>query len=262
MKNLLLGLLGAALMPWSVFGAADTIAVAPVAKITGSTGFDYSTGDYGLNTSTEILAIPAITQCEIDHWTLKLIFMYLHVSGPSNVVTGLGPVLIPGPVPSQSRSGFGDVVTSATYNVYNDSAAGLSVDLTGKVKFGTASRSKGLGTGENDLGFQVDVYKSMGALTPFGSLGYRVLGSPPGIDLNDVFFGSLGVDYKVEEGTNVGASFLLQGKIADSIESAKELSAYISHRLDNQWRVQAYVLTGFSNASPSFEIGGQVGYTF
>ncbi|HUJ44685.1 MAG TPA: hypothetical protein VLW52_13880 [Opitutaceae bacterium] len=256
-------LLAAALMPWCAGGAAEmTSSAAPVGKFTGSAGFDYSTGDYGQSANTDIFAIPVIAQWEVDHWTLKLITSYLHVSGPSNVVSGLGAVLTPGPSPSLSRSGFGDLVTTATYNAYSDSASGLSVDLTGKVKFGTASRSKGLGTGENDLGLQVDVYKSIGAVTPFVSLGYRALGSPPGIHLNDVFFGSMGVDYKTDEHTNVGATFLVQERIADTIDPARELSVYISHRLNNEWRLQAYLVTGFTNASPTFEIGGQVGYTF
>jgi hypothetical protein len=262
MKNCSLFLLAAALAPWCAFGAADTTSAAPVGKFTGSAGFDYSTGDYGQSTNTNVFAIPVITQWEVDHWTLKLIISYLHVSGPSNVVSGLGPVLVPGQPVNLSRSGFGDLVTSATYNAYSDTASGLSVDLTGKVKFGTASRSKGLGTGENDLGLQVDVYKSIGAVTPFVSLGDRALGSPPGIHLNDVFFGSVGVDYKVDASTNVGATFLLQERIADTIDPAKELSAYVSHRLDSEWRLQGYLVTGFTNASPTFEIGGQVGYTF
>ena len=153
-------MLAAALAPWCAFGAAatTTTSTAPEWKFTGSTGFDYSTGDYGQSSNTNIFAIPAIAQWEIDHWTLKLIATYLHVSGPSNVVSGLGAVLPPGQTANLSRSGFGDLVTSATYNAYSDAASGLSVDVTGKIKFGTASRSKGLGTGENDLGFQVDVY--------------------------------------------------------------------------------------------------------
>ena len=256
-------LLAATVAPWCASVAADTTSsAAPVGKFTGSAGFDYSTGDYGQTTNTNVFAIPVITQWEIDHWTLKLVVSYLHVSGPSNVVSGLGAVLSPGQAPSQSRSGFGDLITSATYNVYSDTAAGLSVDLTGKVKFGTASRSKGLGTGENDLGFQVDVYKSAGQLTPFVSLGYRTLGSPPGIDLKDVFFGSVGIDYRTDEHTNVGASFLLQDRIATTIDPTRELSVYVSHRLSSEWRLQGYLVTGFTNASPSFEIGGQVGYTF
>ena len=263
MKTRCLLLLAALLAPWCAFGAAETTSsAAPVGKFTGSAGFDYSTGDYGQSTNTNVFAIPVITQWEVDHWTLKLILSYLHVSGPSNVVGGLGPVLVPGQPTNQSRSGFGDLVTSATYNAYSDSASGLSVDVTGKVKFGTASRSKGLGTGENDFGLQVDVYKTMGAVTPFVSLGYRTLGSPPGINLNDVFFGSIGVDYRADASTNVGATFLLQERIANTIDPAKELSAYVSHRLNNDWRIQGYLVTGFTNASPTFEIGGQVGYTF
>lgn len=262
MKTRVLWLFATALLPWCSYGDTPVTSVAPTTKLTVTTGFDYSTGDYGESSSTDIFSIPVITRYDIDQWTLKLTVPYLWVSGPGNVITGLGRVGAAGSASNQTRSGWGDVVTAATYNVYDNRSAGWAVDLTGKVKFGTADRSRGLGTGESDFMMQADVYKSMGSLTPFGSFGYRILGSPPGISLNNVFFSSVGIDSKVNEDTSVGASFLVQEKISTSIDSAKELSAYVSHHLGPNWRVQGYVLTGFTNASPKFEIGGQVGYAF
>ena len=233
-----------------------------VGKFTLSTGFDYSTGKYGQTDSTDIVSVPLVLQWEVSLWTVKLTVPYLRVSGPSNVIAGVGALSNANPPANETRSGLGDVVATASYYIYNDTAEGLIVDLSGEIKFGTASSSRGLGTGKEDFEGQMDIYKSVGSMTPFASFGYRLVGSPAGVTLNNVAFGSLGVDDKIVGGTNVGASFLIQERMSSSVDPAHELTVYVSHRMTGDWRVQGYVLTGFTNASPKFEVGGMVGHTF
>ena len=48
-----------------------------------------------------------------------------------------------------TQSGLGDVVAQVTYEVPEFSKGGPLIDLTGKIKFGTADEAKGLGTGKN-----------------------------------------------------------------------------------------------------------------
>jgi hypothetical protein len=57
------------------------------------------------------------------------------------------------------------------------------VELVGIVKFPTASRGEGLGTGKFDFGLESDFFWAAGKFTPFAMIGYRFLGSPPGTDL-------------------------------------------------------------------------------
>ena len=42
-----------------------------------------------------------------------------------------------------AESGLGDIVAAATYNAYSGGNGGSAIDLTGKVKFGTADDKKG-----------------------------------------------------------------------------------------------------------------------
>ena len=241
---------------------AATVATTPVSQWTLSTGFDYTTGKYGQSSSTDILTIPVIGRYDYDLWTFKLIVPWTHISGPADVVQDIGLLRGGALRPTrQTEAGFGDLVAAATRNVLNESNA-VSLDLTGKIKFGTANRNKGLGTGENDYSLQADVYKVIDDFTPFATLGYRILGSPPGVSLNNIWFASGGATYRIAPPTAVGASLDLQEKSSDTVENVSELTAFITHELDRHWKLQGYVLTGFTNSSPDFGLGGIVSHPF
>jgi hypothetical protein len=87
----------------------------------------------------------------------------------------------------RTESGLGDIVTVATYNFYNNAAAQVGANVTGKIKFETADKNKGLGTGINDYVVQLDAYKKLNQWTVFGGLGYNVLGSSADVPLKNVF---------------------------------------------------------------------------
>lgn len=149
---------------------------------------DCSSGKYGDVASTDILYVPFTGKYETGRWMFKLTVPYIEVTGPGNVVRDVGVIRTSTSMTRTTQKGLGDVVAAATYNLYAGGASDPVVDLTGKVKFGTADETKGLGTGENDYAAQVDVYKGFGRFTAFGTVGYRVLGSPAGVFLNNVFY--------------------------------------------------------------------------
>ena len=246
-----------------LFGPALMLATALPAQVITTTGFDYSTGKYGGTNSTNILYIPFMGEYKIaDDWALKVTVPYIRISGPGNVLPNLGSVGTPTQTSSTTQSGLGDVVTSVTHDFYYDKTSGLLIGATGKVKFGTASRARGLGTGKNDTMLQLDVADSLGDWTPFASVGYRVLGKPPGIELQNGFYGSAGATYKLAPATSVGASIDLKQKSTTTGSSLAELSGFVSHRLDGHWRMQGYVVAGLTKASPDVGCGGTIGYSF
>ncbi|MDH4235356.1 MAG: hypothetical protein OEV15_09530, partial [Gallionella sp.] len=144
-------------------------------KFSLSTGFDYSSGDYGTATTTEILTIPASGEYETGPWLFKVTVPYVQISGTGAVVPGFGHIKAGGAV-KDTRSGLGDTVAAASYNIYSGGASRSGVDLTGKVKLNTADT--GLGSGQNDYAAQADAYQSFNKFTAIGSLGYKILGSP------------------------------------------------------------------------------------
>lgn len=212
-------------------------------------GADYSTGKYGRSESTDVTYIPVMARYETDRWLLKLTVPYVSISGPGTVVGGDRPIVVDSAGNAQRRtvSGLGDVVTSAAYTAY--SSAALTLDVTGKVKFATASESDGLGTGKNDYSVQGDVYRSFGAFTAFVGAGYRWYGDPAGVDLRNVAFGSVGGTYKVTGMVTAGAAFDYRGAIVAGRDPIVELSPFVSVKITNDTKVQLYAVRGFTDSS-------------
>ncbi len=259
--------------------AALTISVPVLAddQFSMTTGFDYSTGKYGNAVSTNITYVPLIAQYETDDLTLKLTVPYISVTGPGGVVRGFGRVVSPtsmnGGAPALGRpgrgggmtttttattttattsnSGLGDVVASAAYTAYSDNA--LILDIVGKIKFGTADANKGLGTGENDYSFQLDGYYTLpGKTTLFATAGYKIVGAPPGITVNNVPYGMIGASQKVSDSTSVGL-MLSVVKSATAVSSdQRDVTAFASRKLSKNWKLQANLLKGFADGSPDY----------
>lgn len=250
--------------------AAQSSVAAGDGSLSLGVGLNYSSGDYGTATTTRITSIPFTARYDTGPWILKLTVPYLYVSGGTAAIPGIGAVANTNPrgrgkggsSADTSAQGLGDVVAAATYNAYYDNASNLGVDLTGKIKFGTADPDKGLGTGENDYSAQVDVFKGYGKLTLFGGIGYTVLGSSQYIQLNDVFNINAGGSYKVDDRSNAGLSFDAREKSSASGSPQRELTAFWSYKIDKSWKAQAYVLKGFADGSPDWGVGAFVAYAF
>lgn len=227
------------------------------------TGMDYNTGKYGGTQSTNILYVPVTGKYQSKSWSLKLTVPYLRITGPGNVINVINGFAVTGTTSAPvTRSGMGDVVAAVTGNAYNGGVSGLKVNLTGKVKFGTASVAKGLGTGANDYAFQADLFESIGKFTPFGTFGYKVYGSPPGFTLNNAFYGLLGSSYKFTPETSGGALLTYSQKITAKGAPHEQALLFVTRRVEKYWKVQGYALKGFTKSVPDWGIGATVGYQF
>lgn len=225
------------------------------------TGMYWSTGTYGTNQSTQILYIPVTGVMKTDGWTFKFTVPYLRISGPGNVLNGLGAT---GGAPAKvtTRSGLGDMVASASRKVYYDPASKFMVSLAGKVKLGTADSSQGLGTGQNDYAFEAVAAKRQEALTTFGKLGYKIYGSPPTYTLHNVFYGSVGMDYALSPANNGGLMVSYRQKALIGGYDHREALLYFNHKIDANWKAQGYLIKGFSKGSPDLAIGAMAKYQF
>ena len=98
---------------------------------------------------------------------LRLTVPYLNVRAPEGtIITGPGGEPIPGEGPMTTNSGIGDVIAGITlYDVLSNRRLGFAMDLSAKVKLGTADETKGLGTGENDYTVQANFLKFLDKIT-------------------------------------------------------------------------------------------------
>ncbi len=272
--------------PWMIVGGLLLIG-APAAhaatsdsdQLSLTAGADYSSGKYGTNTNTDIWSVPVTAAYQTDRWTFKLTVPYINISGASNVIPGVGKVKngnprgrghgkgglppVPGTTTSSgSASGLGDVTASVGYELFTSADRTFGLDLTGKVKFGTADEDKGLGTGKNDYGLSLDTYKVVGDWTAFGGVGWMKYSSSQYIQLRNAFNANVGAEYKLSSNDGIGAYYYYRERIATGGASQSELTGYWNHKFSSNLRLQAYAMGGFSDGSPDYGVGASLKYSF
>ena len=227
-----------------------------------ATGVDYSTGKYGQPVATDILYVPLTGKYETGPWVFKLTVPWIQITGPANVIPDIGVIRPSTTTQRTTHSGLGDIVASVSRDIYAPPGGPL-VDILAKIKFGTASFSEGLGTGENDYSLALEAAQAFGRVTIFGDAGYKLVGSPAGVHLDNVAFGSLGASYKIDTGFTAGAVFDLQQRSSPTGGPHEELTAYVSKTLSRSWKAQLYALKGFSTlGSPNWGGGATISYLF
>jgi len=229
-----------------------------------STGIDYTSGDYGGDVDIEDVYVPITGSVDYGRFGFRLTVPYLSVTAPAGtIITGPGGEPVPGTGATTTESGLGDIIGSVTmYDVINNRELGIALDITGKIKFATADENIGLGTGEHDYSVQADLYKYFSEFTLLGTAGYKVRGDPTGVDLENVFFGSIGGIYNFTSETRGGLIYDYRESAFANNDSSRELTGFVSKRISDDWRLQIYGLTGFSDSSPDFGGGVRIKRAF
>lgn len=242
--------------------AATVRAAEPRLKL--STGVDYASGDYTGDDDIEDIYIPVTATLTSGRLGFRLTVPYLYVSAPTGtVITDAGGQLIAGTGDTETESGLGDVIGGVTlYDLVNNIELGVAMDITAKVKFGTADEDKGLGTGENDYSLQADFYKFFDRVILLGSAGYKFRGDPSGLDLEDVWFASTGGIYKFNRAMRSGIVYSYRESAFDVGDAVQEVTGFVSLRLSDAWRVQLHGLAGLSDSSPDWGTGMLLKLTF
>jgi hypothetical protein len=247
----------AALAPIAVPG----IAAAEAPRFSLGVGTEYTTGDYGGDASVYEFYLPVTATVDFARVALRLTVPFLSVRAPElTTITGPDGQPVIGEGPTTTESGLGDVLASITvFEVLSAGGGDFALDLTGKVKFGTADEGKGLGTGEQDYSLQADVFRFFDRTTLMGTVGYAFRGDPAGYDLDDTFFASVGASYRVTERSRVGAFFDFRDSSVPDSDTLQELSAWVSTGVGERGHVQFYVLAGFGDSSPDW--GGGLSFS-
>lgn len=241
-------------------------------------GMSYTSGTYGTSASTRILTVPVTARYERDAWTLLGTLPYLRITGPGNVIPGVGPIATVSavgnsvglPLPGASRSsqtgsttvsGLGDASVAATYMFYAaDKAAG--VGLTGRLKFATGDETRALGTGSTDKGLQLEAFRRFERNTFSGAAGYTFFGDSPIAQFRNVANFGVGASHRTDSDDVFGITFDARQAGSPAPSALRELSGFWTHRIDRNWRMQLYALKGFATGSPDWGAGLNAAYAF
>ena len=208
-----------------------------------STGLNVSRGDFGTDAEIEDTYIPLGFTAEYERVAFSIRVPYLSVDTTSEGVT-------------TTESGLGDISASLTaFNVLQSVDLGLALDVTGAIKFGTADRDKGLGTGEDDVTLYLDGYKFFDRTTLFASVGHRWRGEPPDATLEDVLLATLGATFAIDGGGIFGATLDYRESAVADYEDIRELEGFFVVPIGEAWDLQLYAFKGFTDSSPEWGAG-------
>jgi hypothetical protein len=227
-----------------------------------STGTTFTSGDYGSPDTTEIFYVPVSIKYKTEKAYIKLTVPYLSVKGPQNVIRDIGQVSSPNATKIDTNSGLGDIVFSTGYRLLYLPKSKTLLNIDGKIKFGTANENKRLGTGKNDYSLSLGLYKLMGNFTPYATFGRKFYGETATSKLDDVFFGSFGLGYKISQQMSTGVNLYLKEATANNRPVTRQLSAYLSYKVDQNWKVQSYLIDGLSDNTPDLGGGFSLSYQF
>ena len=224
-------------------------------------GAEYTSGDYGTSSKTKIWYFPVTLRYETDANAASVTVSYLSVEGRGDVVVtggdmGMGSHAVQRTSTlngTRTDSGFGDVILTGSHKL--SGTASSRIDLTGKIKLGTADETDNLGTGENDYAVQLDFEQNYNSNSMFGSAGYKIFGDPPGTDYKNVFYGSIGFSHKLDAARSAGLTFDAQQAALSGGSGQSEITLFLNNKLDKKTRLTGYVVKGLANGSPDWGLG-------
>lgn len=227
----------------------------PVAagELTVTTGLDYSSGKYGGDVTSETWYLPIAAKYETGPLTFKATVPYLRITNAAVDQDGTPVAGCRG-----TETGMGDITASAGYAVLDGTKSGVLLDVVGKVKLPTAESSC-LGNNKTDYSVQVDLAKSLGAVTVFGTLGWKAMGNS---DFRDPVYASVGLATKLAPATTVGVSYDWREKLTSRGDEVSEAALFLSQKLSEAWKLQVYAVKGFSDNSPDHGGGVMVSYMY
>jgi hypothetical protein len=136
------------------------------------------------------------------------------------------------------------------------------MDITARIKVGTADSDKGLGSGRNDYAIQWSGFREGSQWGVFGTLGYKWLGAPEGVTLRNVQFATAGVSYRANKNSRFEMSLETATASRSGSSIPLELILDYRHTFSDRFRLNVYALRGFSSASPDLGFGTTLTYYF
>jgi hypothetical protein len=217
-----------------------------------SLGTSYASGDFGGATSSHIWSTALGARLSLGSLRLSASIPHMRIRSNGMIFTGIDstPVIVArGTGRRTTYDGIGDLTLGATYTL-PAAPDDVEIELSGRIKLPTASRSSGLSSRKVDYSAGVQATKVIGQMAPFVSATYRIFGDPQGVSLKDGVAASAGTSFLVDDRTVLLASYHYAQKASNLISDAHELFAGVSRSFaDNRFRLSGYATAGLSNGA-------------
>ena len=224
----------------------------------------YSTGDYGEGRDTNIYYFPVSYSVNKGKLGAQLTVPHLRVEGVGNVLVNIGGVnrAVLGDQ-NEGNSGIGDSTLALTYQMDPFSETSPFIDFRLDIKIPTADRNRGLGTGEADYSAQVDISQNYGSSVFFSTFGFTLRGKTDFYaGLTDSAYVQLGIARPIAPRWNLGIFYDFRESASTFSPEIHELVPYFSYQISGSWSFTGFTAFGFTQASATAVVLGQINYSW
>ncbi|MHB1951092.1 MAG: hypothetical protein ACYCQK_06410 [Acidiferrobacteraceae bacterium] len=213
----------------------------------------YFQGRFGTPDMTRIWYLPAYLDYRGTTYGFKVTVPYLKVETQGAVFSG-GTVVGSHGGKTTTASGIGDIWLKGTYRIHERSGTDLLPYV--KVKLGTASAARGLGTGEDDVEGGLEADWIMGPRTfPFAVIGYRFVGSTVAYPLQNILTYQAGSSFGL--GGHRFFTALFTGHQSEQPGFSPSADAVVAWNYSppRGLGLETYFDKGLSSGSPDYGVG-------
>lgn len=227
-----------------------------------SLGTEFVSGEYGGDERVDEWYTRLSAWTRLGRVSLQLTVPWLSVDAPSGtIIDGPGGPIV-GDGPRSTESGLGDITASLTVrDLWTTRGGDMALDLTGRVKLGTADEETGLGSGETDFTLQADYFAFYDRWTGLLSLAYVVRGDPDEYELEDGLVAAAGGLFRIASAGRVGLFVEYREAAYRDNDDPVELSGFVSWRTGG-WRTSLTLRAGLSDSAPDWGTGLSVATLF
>lgn len=229
-----------------------------------ATGIDFSSGDFGGTTDTDVISVPLVVRVTNGRWSLRASTAYLQVDGPADVADvdggagdgtggtgGTGGTI----VRSGTERGIGDTNLSLSRAFRHIGGSDAYFETTARVRLPTGDEDAGLGVGATDyqLAGEFGLNKRGGGVSV--ELARRFLGDRAGVQREDGWQVSPSAWLRTGEHTQVGAFGSWREAAISGRDDPAQIGGFVSHQLTPSLRLSVNASSGLSDASPDYATG-------
>lgn len=253
-------------------------------KFSMSLGVEYSTGRYGTDLTTDAVAIPLkLYWYPTDRLDFSLEIPYLYQSNSVTTAFGMGRFKTSSTQQTggvrmtkrngsstfasnfdvtRSQSGIGDVILKSGYIVLKEGTLIPEIRPEVYVKFPTADKNKGLGTGEFDGGAGVTLNKWVDNWNGYFEGVYNMIGTSQDFTLKDFFSYEAGVGYQVTDRFLPAVAVKGATSPGDGSAPPFEMRIKALYNITGKLAADGYLSKGFTVGTADYGAGAELSYNF
>jgi Fe-S-cluster containining protein len=247
-------------------------------------GVEYGSGDYGTDITTDAVTTKLILGWKpMERLLFSLEIPYLYQSNSVTTSFGMGRFRTGSmqqvggtqrPMRNgsssfastfdvtKSQSGLGDLVLKGGCIIYTEEDRIPEIRPEAYVKFPTADKNKGLGTGEFDGGVGVALNKWLDSWNGYFEGVYNFIGKSQDFKLNNFFSYEAGVGYKLSERFMPAIGLKGATSPGEGSPAPFEMRIKALYNITGTLGVDGYLAKGFSDGSPDYGLGAEISFQF